>query len=63
MIINTSFNVRCEPIVCSPQQAYRCFLATNMDVLVLENFVLRRDEQPHLKPVEIEKYLSQFQLD
>jgi carbamoyltransferase len=63
VIINTSFNVRSEPIVCSPEDAYRCFQATNMDVLVMEDFVLRRDEQPHLKPVEIEKYLSQFQLD
>jgi carbamoyltransferase len=42
MIVNTSFNVRDEPIVCTPDDAYRCFLKTGMDVLVLENFVLRK---------------------
>ena len=46
MLINTSFNVRGEPIVCTPEDAYRCFMATNMDVLVLEDFVLLKDEQP-----------------
>ena len=48
-IINTSFNVRGEPIVCPPAEAYRCFMATNMDVLVLERFVLLRDEQPNAR--------------
>ena len=47
MVINTSFNVRGEPIVCSPEHAYRCFLLTNMDVLVVENFLLRKQEQPN----------------
>ena len=42
VLINTSFNVRGEPIVCTPEHAYRCFLATNMDVLVLERFLLRK---------------------
>ena len=45
-IINTSFNVRGEPIVCTPEDAYRCFMRTDMDVLVLENFVLLKTEQP-----------------
>src|SRR5207253_7391920 len=45
VIINTSFNIRGEPIVCTPQDAYRCFTATEMDLLVLENCVLRRAEQ------------------
>lgn len=63
VIINTSFNVRGEPIVCTPQQAYRCFLATNMDVLVLENIVLLKEDQPALKSEEVDQYLSQFQLD
>jgi carbamoyltransferase len=63
VIINTSFNVRGEPIVCTPEQAYRCFLATNMDVLVLENIVLLKEDQPALKPEEVDKYLAQFQLD
>ena len=45
IIINTSFNVRGEPIVCRPEEAYRCFLATNIDVLVLERFVLEKERQ------------------
>ena len=63
VIINTSFNVRGEPIVCTPEQAYRCFLATNMDVLVLENFVLLKEDQPAIRPEELDQYLAQFQLD
>ena len=46
MIVNTSFNVRGEPIVCTPEDAYRCFMRTDMDVLVLENFVLEKADQP-----------------
>ena len=46
VLVNTSFNVRGEPIVCTPEDAYRCFLATEMDVLVLEDFVLLKEEQP-----------------
>ena len=45
MIVNTSFNVRGEPIVCSPDDAYRCFMSTEMDALVLENLVLLKDDQ------------------
>ena len=63
MIINTSFNVRGEPIVCTPEDAYRCFMATNMDVLVLEHFVLLKDEQPNAKAHDAKDYLAQFQLD
>jgi carbamoyltransferase len=63
VIINTSFNIRGEPIVCSPQDAYRCFLATNMDVLVLENQVLYKQEQPQAKQHEIDEYKARFQLD
>ena len=63
VMINTSFNVRSEPIVCSPEHAYRCFMATNMDVLVLENCVLYKDEQPKAKQHEIDEYLAQFDLD
>ena len=62
MLINTSFNVRGEPIVCQPEQAYRCFMATNMDVLVLERFVLLKQEQPDAAP-GTEAYLAQFSLD
>jgi carbamoyltransferase len=49
VIINTSFNVRGEPIVCSPDDAYLCFMRTNMDVLVLGNQILRKEEQPELR--------------
>ena len=63
VIINTSFNVRGEPIVCTPEHAYRCFMATNMDVLVIENFVLLKHEQPGAQQHEVDQYLEQFQLD
>jgi carbamoyltransferase len=63
VIINTSFNVRGEPIVNTPADAYRCFLATNMDVLVLEDFVLRKEDQPKLGDAQAKEYLAQFQLD
>ncbi len=56
-MINTSFNVRGEPIVCSPEHAYRCFMATNMDVLVLENCVLLKQEQPAAKEHSLDSYL------
>jgi carbamoyltransferase len=46
VIVNTSFNVRGEPIVCTPQDAYRCFMRTDMDALVLEDFILYKHEQP-----------------
>ncbi len=46
LVVNTSFNVRGEPIVCNPEDAYRCFMRTQMDVLVLENSILYKEEQP-----------------
>ena len=63
VLINTSFNVRGEPIVCTPEDAYRCFMATNMDVLVLEDFVLVKDDQPQKGDFGREEYLAQFALD
>jgi len=63
VIINTSFNVRGEPIVCTPQHAFRCFLATNMDVLVLEDCVLHKEEQAGLDPERAAEYIAQFKLD
>ncbi|MDP3395051.1 MAG: carbamoyltransferase [Methanoregula sp.] len=48
VLVNTSFNVRGEPIVCTPEDAYRCFMRTGMDFLVLENFLLNKNEQPTL---------------
>jgi carbamoyltransferase len=63
VIINTSFNIRGEPIVCTPQDAYRCFMATEMDMLVLENCVLLRSDQPANDQSERKKYIDSFQLD
>ncbi len=63
VIINTSFNIRGEPIVCSPEHAYRCFMATNMDVLVMENQLLYKEDQPHARQHEIDEYKAQFELD
>jgi carbamoyltransferase len=63
VVINTSFNIRGEPIVCTPEHAYRCFLATNMDVLVLEDVILYKEEQPEAQQHEIAEYISQFDLD
>ena len=63
VVINTSFNVRGEPVVCTPEHAYRCFMSTNMDVLVVGNLVLQKTEQPDAQQHDIDEYLSQFQLD
>jgi carbamoyltransferase len=63
MIVNTSFNIRGEPLVCTPQDAYRCFMACDMDVLVLENCVLYKTEQPALSEEERNRYISSFNLD
>jgi carbamoyltransferase len=49
VIVNTSFNVRGEPIVCTPEDSYRCFRRTEMDYLVLENFVLSKEKKSHAK--------------
>jgi carbamoyltransferase len=61
VIVNTSFNVRGEPIVCTPTDSYRCFMRTEMDVLVLENFVLVKEDQPEFK--ETRDWRSEFKLD
>ena len=63
VIINTSFNIRGEPIVCQPEHAYRCFMATNIDALVLERSVLLKHEQPTSAVPDVQQYLSQFALD
>jgi len=60
-VVNTSFNVRGEPIVCTPQDAYRCFLRTEMDVLVLENQLLLKEEQPQQN--RDESWRQEFELD
>jgi carbamoyltransferase len=63
VLINTSFNVRGEPIVCTPRDAYRCFLGTNMDVLVVGRQILRREDQPAPDEKARTDYVAQFQLD
>ena len=61
VIINTSFNVRGEPIVCTPADAYRCFMRSDMDVLVIENYILHKADQP--KREEDESWKKEFVLD
>ena len=61
LVVNTSFNVRGEPIVCTPEDAFRCFMRTEMDVLVLEDFLLRKDEQGSFE--EETAWQEEFQLD
>ena len=63
VIVNTSFNVRGEPIVNTPAEAYNCFLHTEMDVLVVGDCVLLKEEQPKLEASEQKQYLQQFALD
>jgi carbamoyltransferase len=61
IIVNTSFNVRGEPIVCTPEDSYRCFMRTEMDYLVLETCLLDKREQPKFK--DKENWQSEFRLD
>jgi carbamoyltransferase len=61
VIVNTSFNVRGEPIICSPEDAYRCFMRTEMDILVMENCILFKEEQPSWE--EKEDWRNQLELD
>jgi len=49
VVINTSFNIRGEPIVCTPEESYRCFMLTDMDVLAINGYILYKEEQPLLK--------------
>ena len=60
VVINTSFNVRGEPIVCTPEDAFRCFMGTDMDVLVVGNAILRKEEQD---PALAEDYKNKYELD
>ena len=61
LIVNTSFNVRGEPIVCTPEDSYRCFMRTEMDYLVLETCVLDKRDQPKFE--EMADWRNQFALD
>jgi carbamoyltransferase len=60
-VVNTSFNVRGEPIVCTPEDAYRCFMRTHIDCLVLGSFLLEKESQAEWK--EDESWQREFQLD
>jgi carbamoyltransferase len=60
VIVNTSFNIRGEPIVCSPEDAYRCFMATDMDCLVLEDHVLLKADQTFSLIPDIDAYRRQY---
>ncbi|MDT8422017.1 MAG: carbamoyltransferase [Desulfuromonadales bacterium] len=61
LIVNTSFNVRGEPIVCTPEDAYRCFMATEMDYLVIGDFLFSKNEQPHY--ADRDYWQQKYQLD
>ncbi|RJP22531.1 MAG: hypothetical protein C4527_21765, partial [Candidatus Omnitrophota bacterium] len=61
VLVNTSFNVRGEPIVCTPEDAYVCFMRTEMDYLVLGRFILDKREQPELQ--DDVDWRKQFTLD
>lgn len=61
VIVNTSFNVRGEPLVHTPENAYKCFMYTDLDVLVVENFILLKENQPELAGMK--EYQNQFALD
>ena len=61
VVVNTSFNVRGEPIVCTPEDAYRCFMRTEMDVLVLEDCVLEKHAQP--AQAKDDSWKEEFELD
>ncbi len=60
-IVNTSFNVRGEPIVCTPQDSYRCFMRTEMDILVIDDFLLYKKDQPDFK--DTSNWQEEFELD
>jgi carbamoyltransferase len=63
VMINTSFNVRSEPIVCTPADAYACFMATDMDALVIDDFVLLKEDQPAGNRPNREAYLAKHEMD
>ena len=60
ILVNTSFNVRGEPIVCTVEDAYKCFMGTNLDILVIENFIMYKSDQVERFD---EKYKEKFKLD
>ena len=61
VLVNTSFNVRGEPIVGTPEDAYRCFMRTEMDYLVVENCLMAKADQPHWE--KDDSWQQEFELD
>ena len=61
LIVNTSFNVRGEPIVCTPDDAYQCFMRTEMDYLVINNYLFSKTEQPEW--LEKDDWQEEYELD
>ncbi len=61
VLVNTSFNVRGEPIVCTPEDAYRCFMRTEMDALVIEDCLLLKSRQPKVE--QDESWKEEYELD
>ena len=60
ILVNTSFNVRGEPLVCSPEDAYKCFMGAKLDILVVGNYLLKKNKQHHK---DIKQYHEDFDLD
>ena len=60
IIVNTSFNIRGEPIVCTPSDAFKCFMGTELDILVIENFYLLKSDQNHIPK---QNYKESYELD
>jgi carbamoyltransferase len=60
VVVNTSFNVRGEPIVCTPEDAFKCFMGTELDLLIVGNCLLRKEQQDNAL---IEDYISKYELD
>ena len=60
VVVNTSFNVRGEPIVCAPEDAFRCFMGTELDLLVIGNCILRKEQQNKFL---LESYMGKYEFD
>ena len=61
VLVNTSFNVRDEPIVCTPEDAYRCFMRSDIDVLVVDRWIFMKEDQPVVE--DDKKWMQEFELD
>ena len=60
ILVNTSFNVRGEPIVCTPTDAFKCFMGTELDILVIDKFILKKEEQ---KVSKLNIYKDSYEID